>query len=147
MLKDVQERAKEDLLPENIHGAKLLDVLPSAVEYWGNKYSEASEHYDNYSIAFRLSHEDIKDIFYIYVFKGAQCRETDVELVTASFNCLGEDVIYPNNIKFDEIDAKEAILIKTIEDEFENHWIGAKKDNEKALLCEDNYYLQDAVEL
>ena len=55
-------------------------------EYWGNKYTEGNEHYDNGIIIAPIQNKESNEEKFLILFSGASVRESDVSLCIISDN-------------------------------------------------------------
>jgi len=125
------EKAKEILninnfLPKGIDigtRLKLVDFRASNYEYWGNKYVEASEHYDNSVVALQFEHSMVEKPFWIILFKGAQQKVNDAYFVSGFWNLpYLENALYQSDgiLQTSTEDGVETIL--NIAERFNNLW-------------------------
>lgn len=63
-----------------------MDVDALEVSYYGYKYAEGEEHYDNAILSIQFKHKWIDKPFWINIFKGAQARTRDAFVVAASWD-------------------------------------------------------------
>jgi len=140
------EKAKEILninnfLPKGIDigtRLKLVDFRASNYEYWGNKYAEASEHYDNSVVALKFEHSMVEKPFWIILFKGAQRIVSDVNFVTAFWELPEiEESIYKND-GISITSTKHGVeTILNIVEKFNYLWIDDESGKTESILHAD----------
>lgn len=71
-------------------GATVIKARGSVSEYWGYKWADGSEHYNNCLSSILISHKDFPNIW-IQLFEGAQYRNSNVTVVQACEKSLIDD--------------------------------------------------------
>lgn len=64
---------------------KIVDIRATSYFYWGNKYAEANESFENNALSIKINHSKVDKDFWITIFKGATYREEDTKCIIATF--------------------------------------------------------------
>ncbi|MDX9814799.1 MAG: hypothetical protein RBS91_09095 [Sulfurimonadaceae bacterium] len=100
---------------------KIEDVRSLKYQYYGHKYTDSSESYENLILSIKLKHCRMENPFWITVFQGATNREENEKYIIATLDevldkehdlTLSEDTIYKDDcITFDDENEIENIEI------------------------------------
>lgn len=78
---------------------KIIDVRATSYQYYGNKYAEPHESYENNALSVKIRHSKVEKEFWITIFQGATYREEDTRCIIATY----EPTINENfNLESDE---------------------------------------------
>lgn len=118
----------------------LTDAKAANYQYWGHKYAEGNENYQNVAVALQFNHSMVEKSFWIVFFKGAQYRESDAQFVQAYWTLPTiNDAIYQDRgiEEMDHGDGVETIL--DIVAKFDRLWFsGDDVDESQYVIIEDN---------
>lgn len=64
---------------------KIVDIRATSYFYWGNKYAEANESFENNALSIKINHSKVDKDFWITIFKGATYRDEDTQCIIATF--------------------------------------------------------------
>ena len=62
----------------------IQDVRATRYEYFGNKYAESNELFENIAIAIKIQHSKVDYPFWITIFEGATCRRKNTTCIIAT---------------------------------------------------------------
>lgn len=131
-----------DFIPTNIDmgtRCKVFDVKASEYQYWGNKYAESNENYENAAVAIKMKHSMVEKSFWIVLFSGAQCRDTNVQFVSAywDFPDISDALYQEDCITRDDLgDGVDTIL--DIVEKFDYLWFTEDEASENEPLVYDD---------
>lgn len=100
---------------------KIEDVRSLKYQYYGHKYADSGESYENLILSIKVNHYRMENPFWITVFQGATYREENEKYIIATLDevldkehdlTLSEDTIYKDDcITFDDENEIENIEI------------------------------------
>lgn len=103
---------------------KIVDIRATSYFYWGNKYAESNESFENNALSIKINHSKVEKDFWLTIFKGATYREEDTKCIIATFAptidenfnlILSENTIYESDcistsVIFDGYDTVNELL-------------------------------------
>jgi len=130
---------------------KLIDIASNNSKYWGYKYADDGEHYDNSVVAFKFEHSMVEKPFWIVLFKGAQAKVSSVNETSAFWKLpVLDDAIYTEDgiTLNDTSDGVETVM--SIAEKFNYLWFEEDEaSEEEPLIWNDSdllYWLANEFE-
>lgn len=104
---------------------KIKDVRSLKYQYYGHKYADSSESYENLILSIKVKHYRMENPFWITVFQGATYREENEKYIIATLDevldkehdlTLSEDTIYKDDCitSDDENEIENIEIIKEV---------------------------------
>ena len=127
------------LMPYDLE-EKLLMINFKANEYsyWGHKYAEGEENYQNTVVAMQFKYRHIENPFWIVLFKGAQYRDSDVAFAAAFWKLPDlSDAVYETQGVSKDDNTKGADIVREIAQKFQYLWFEQKSVDEEPVIWND----------
>ena len=78
---------KYDFIPSGLNlplDIKILDARGTCYEYYGYKYAESNEMYENCAVSIQFKHSQAENPFWITIFEGATYRESNTSCIIST---------------------------------------------------------------
>jgi len=131
------------LIPNGLpDGLRMVDFKANEYNYWGHKFSEGEENYQNAVVAMQFKYRYVENPFWIVLFKGAQYRDSDVAFAAAFWKLPDlSDAVYETQGVAKDDNTKGTNAVRDVAQKFQYLWFEQESEDEEPVIWNDSNML------
>jgi len=127
------------LVPNGLpDGLRMIGFKANEYSYWGYKYAEGEENYQNTVVAMQFRYQYVENPFWIVLFKGAQYKDSDVAFAAAFWKLPDlSDAVYETQGVSKDDNIKGANVVRKIAQKFQYLWFEQESKDVEPVIWND----------